>query len=272
MTSELEDSSSTPTTSTNTNTNDKKKKEAASQPGDDLVLLNESETLTVDTVPQEDADTPKQDYEFNIKDFPGFPMDDWIRYQGSINDNRQKRRVSIASHDKFTMRYNRSGDDDIPEWDILTLQYYPITVKAWQKRQSDVALLEDKQRELGALDLQLSEIQSSIRERIMSNKTISSSKHYNNNNNINLNLEDLQKNVNLLSNLQKNMKQELQTIKNDADRYAFKIYFHRPDEFEKIRADDLDDIIGACDWKQVNGPANLRPSKSSATGNQPGIT
>lgn len=246
------------------------KKSSEGEEEDDLLLLNEEAT----NEPQSDKPsvneipTDLKDTDFDIKEYQGFPMDDWIRYQGSINDNKQKRRVSIANLEKFTMRFNKSGDDDMPEWDVITLQYYPITVKAWQKRQSDIALVEDKQREVGAIELQLSEMQSSMRERYMmrtggNSRSSDISK---------LNLEDLQKNVNILTNLQKNMKQEFQRVKNEADRYAFKIYFHKPEEFDKIRADDLDDVIGACDWKQVNGPANLKPSKSSPTQKAPGVS
>ena len=235
---------------------------------DDLINLNETTTESDKTTQLEDPQQLElKDKEFNIDEYSGFPMDKWVRYQGTINDNRQKRRVSIAGLNKFTMRYNKSDDDDLPEWDTMTLEYHPITVKAWQKRQADNALVEDKQREIGTIELQLSEMQSSIRERALNaSKGLSYSKSLSSQS-----LEDLQKNISTLQNLQKNLKQAFQETKNAAERYAFKIYFHNQDVFNKVRADDLDDIIGACDWKQVNGPANLKPSKNSPTSSQPGV-
>jgi len=231
---------------------------------DDLLNLNETDSLVKDELVQEG-----EDKQFDINDYSGFPIEQWVKYQGTINDTKQRRRVSIAGLDKYKLRFNASNDDDIPEWQVQELQYYPITVRAWQKRQSDLADVEDKNREIGALDLQLSEIQNSIRIRTLNmgkpedklaNKSLNTQS-----------LEELQKNVTYLQNLGKNMKQDFQMLKNNADRYAFKIYFHREDIFDKVRADDLEDILGACDWKQMQGPSNLLPSKNLPMPSQPGV-
>ena len=238
---------------------------------DDILNLNEpSDTNTItDNIQTDELVQQGEDRQFDINDYSGFPIEQWVKYQGTINDTKQRRRVSIAGLDKYKLRFNASNDDDIPEWQVQELQYYPITVKAWQKRQSDLADVEDKNREIGALDLQLSEIQNSIRIR-----TLNMGKPENNIASKPLNtqsLEELQKNVTYLQNLGKNMKQEFQKLKNEADRYAFKIYFHRDDLFDKTRADDLEDILGACDWKQLQGPSNLLPSKNLPMPNQPGV-
>ena len=242
--------------------NNSKKKSKPKQ--DDLLDINEPSTEP--EIKLDDTETINQEAKFNIEDYSGFPMEQWIKYQGTINDNKQRRRVAISNLEEFKCRYNKSGDDDLPEWDILKLKYHPITVKAWQKRQSDTAEIEDKQREIGALDLELSEIQNSIRIRALSaNKPDPKSS-------TSQTLEELQKTVTTIQNLEKNMKHTFQELKNKADRYAFKIYFHQDDSlFDKIRADDLDDIIGACDWKQTQGPANLSPSKNLPMPAQPGV-
>lgn len=251
----------------NNKDSNKKDKTEFNKVVDDLLQLNESIT---ETNRANDDEIVKQvkEQKFDINDFSGFPIEQWVKYQGTINDTKQRRRVSIAGLDKYKLRYNASDDDDIPIWQVQELQYYPITVRAWQKRQSDVADVEDKNREIGALDLQLSEIQNSIRIR-----TLNMGKPENNTlKTLNTqSLEELQKNVTYLQNLGKNMKQEFQKLKNDADRYAFKIYFHREDLFDKLRSDDLEDVLGACDWKQTQGPANLLPSKNLPMPNQPGV-
>jgi hypothetical protein len=235
---------------------------------DDLLHLNEpsAEPTKLEQPAEDDILKQEGENKFDINNFQGFPMEQWVKYQGSINDTKQRRRVAISSLEKFKCRYNKSNDDDLPEWDILELQYHPITVKAWQKRQSDTAEIEDKQREIGAIDLQLSEIQNSVRIRTLNaNKPGTQT-------NTDKTLEDLQKSVISIQSMEKSLKKSFQEKKNEADRYAFKIYFHQPaDMFDKIRADDLDDIIGACDWKQTQGPANLLPSKNLPTQVQPGV-
>ena len=229
---------------------------------DDLLSINEPSE-----VPVSNDGKIQQEPDFNISDYHGFPMEEWVKYQGTINDNKQRRRVAIAGLDHYKVRYNKSHDDDLPEWNVLDLEYFPITVSAWQKRQADLAAIEDKNREIGALDLQLSEIQNSIRIRTLrANKedaAVDLSKQ---------SLEDLQKNIVSLQSLSNNMRQKAQDIKNKADRYAFKIYFHKDDKtFNGIRSDDLEDILGACDWKQTQGAANLLPSKNSPTRGSPGV-
>jgi len=85
-------------------------------------------------------------------------------------------------------------------------------------------------------------------------------------------LEDLQKNIVALQALSNDMRQSLQSAKNKADRYAFKIYFHKDDKtFDGVRSDDLEDILGACDWKQTQGAANLSASKNSPIKGSPGV-
>jgi hypothetical protein len=248
------------------NKENKKPKIEFDQAVDDLLQLNES--IETEHANNDEIIKQVEEQKFDINNFSGFPIEQWVKYQGTINDTKQRRRVAIAGLDKYKLRYNASDDDDIPEWQVQELQYYPITVRAWQKRQSDMADVEDKNREIGALDLQLSEIQNSIRIR-----TLNMGKPENNTpKTLNTqSLEELQKNVTYLQNLGKNMKQEFQKLKNDADRYAFKIYFHKEDIFDKVRSDDLEDILGACDWKQLQGPANLLPSKNLPMPNQPGV-
>jgi len=241
------------------------------KPVDDLLNINETYNQSTVDIHKDELVQEGEDKQFDINDYSGFPIEQWVKYQGTINDTKQRRRVAIAGLDKYKLRYNASDDDDIPEWRVEELQYYPVTVKAWQKRQSDLADVEDKNREIGALDLQLSEIQNSIRIRTLNmgkpeSRTAIASKSINEQS-----LEDLQKNVTYLQNLGKNMKQSFQQLKNDADRYAFKIYFHREDIFDKVRADDLEDILGACDWKQMQGPSNLLPSKNLPMPSQPGV-
>ena len=229
---------------------------------DDLLNLNEPSE-----VPVSNDGKIQQEPDFNISDYHGFPMEEWVKYQGTINDNKQRRRVAIAGLDHYKVRYNKSHDDDLPEWSVLDLEYFPITVSAWQKRQADLAAIEDKNREIGALDLQLSEIQNSIRIRTLrANKedsAIDLSKQ---------SLEDLQKNIVALQGLSNNMRQLAQEAKNKADRYAFKIYFHKDDKvFNGVRSDDVEDVLGSCDWKQTQGAANLLPSKNSPIRGSPGV-
>ena len=240
------------------------KEDKKEKPKDDLLNLNEPSEQSGPN--NEGLLEQEGETKFDINSFQGFQMEQWVKYQGSINDTKQRRRVAISNLEKYRCRYNKSNDDDIPQWEILELQYHPVTVKAWQKRQSDTAEIEDKQREIGAIDLQLSEIQNSIRIRTLSaNKPGTQT-------NTDQTLEDLQKTVVYIQNMEKNLKKSFQEKKNAADRYAFKIYFHQPAEmFDKIRADDLDDIIGACDWKQTQGPANLLPSKNLPMQAQPGV-
>lgn len=241
--------------------------ETEQQQEDDLLNLNETDAAETKPIADNGKTEPSQEeVRFNISDYQGFPIEQWVRYQGTLNDNRQRRRVAMAGNDKFKLRFNASGDDDIPEWKIMELQYYPLTVKAWQKRQSELADIEDKNREIGALDLQLSEIQNAIRIRALNAQKADES--FNNKKT----LEEIQKNELSLQSLNKNMKRDFQSLKNTADRYAFKIYFHKdPELFDKLRADDLEDIIGACDWRQMQGPSNLQPSKNLPTLVQPGV-
>lgn len=254
---------------TNSNNSNSKRKDKS----DDLLNLNptttdSTQTTTLEQQQQTDLEPEinLQDKPFNINDFQGFPMEQWVKYQGSINDARQRRRVAISNLEKYKCRYNKSDDNDLPEWDVLELQYHPITVQAWQKRQSDTAEIEDRQREIGAIDLQLAEIQNSIRIRTLESGRSELKS------NTTQTLEELQKTVVYIQNLEKNMKKNFQAKKIESDRYAFKIYFHADrTTYDKIRADDLEDIIGACDWKQSQGPANLLHSKNSPTQAQPGV-
>ena len=226
----------------------------------DLVDLNPEEQQTTDT----GALKQPEEEEFDPSEYGGFPMEAWNRYFGAINDKRQSRSASLAKLGTYTVRVNMAREDSIyPEFKYATLKYSPITKKVWEQRRSELAQIEDMEREQQTTATRLAEMQESLRLRIFA-RNKPRAMITNREDPTKAQLEEIQSNMKFYQDISIDISQRLANKRQESDLRAFQMYFHKDrTTYDQIMNEDLDDILRACDWKQIHGSANLRLSKPS---------
>jgi len=232
----------------------------------DLVELNpEDEQLT-------DSGSLKQpdEEEFNPDEYAGFPLEAWQRYFGAINDKRQSRSATLAKLSSYTVRINvAKPDDPYPEFKYSKLTYSAITKSVWERRRRELAEIEDLEREQQTQVTRLAEMQESLRLRIFS-RNKPRGMITNREDPTKAQLEEIQNNMKFYQDLSVDISKRLAEKKQSSDLAAFQMYFHKDQAvYDQIMNEDLDDILRACDWKQIHGSANLRLSKPLST---PGVS
>ena len=193
-------------------------------------------------------------------------MEAWQRYFGAINDKRQSRSASLAKLSQYTVRINMAREDAIyPEFKYAALKYSPITKKVWEQRRKELAEIEDMEREQQTTATRLAEMQESLRLRIFArNKPRGMITNRDDPNKAQL--EEIQNNMKFYEDISVDISQRLAEKRQQSDLTAFQMYFHKDRmTYDQIMNEDLDDILRACDWKQIHGSANLRLSKPSST-------
>jgi hypothetical protein len=232
------------------------------QEKDELLDLNaDSETINDDgSLVQENEE------KFDPGDYGGFPIEQWQRYFGAVNDKRQSRAASLANFRSFKVRFNSAGPGaQYPEFKVLELTYYPITKKAWETRRRDLAEIEDLEREAQVQATRLAETQESLRLRIF-NRNKPRGMVTDRNNPEKAVLEEIQNNMKFFEQLEIGLSKRLAEKRQSSDSEAFSMYFHRDKgTYEQVLNEDIDDILRACDWKQIHGSGNLRLSKALST-------
>lgn len=228
----------------------------------DLVELNpEDEQLT-------DSGSLKQpeEEEFNPDEYAGFPMEAWNRYFGAINDKRQSRSASLAKLTAYTVRMNMAKSDAIyPDFKYVKLTYSPITKSVWEKRRRELAEIEDLEREQQTQTTRLAEMQESLRLRIFA-RNKPRGMITNRDDPTKAQLDEIQSNMKMYQDISMDISRRVAEKKQSSDLSAFTMYFHKDkDTYDQIMNEDLDDILRACDWKQIHGSANLRLSKPLST-------
>ncbi len=232
------------------------------KPEDDLMSLNEN-AETIDTN-QDGGLIQEGEADFDPSDYGGFPIEAWQRYLGAINDKKQSRVASLATYLKYKVRYNATPNAPYPEFKIMELTYYPITKKIWERRRNELSEIEDLERETQIQITKLAETQESLRLRIF-NRNKPRGMITNRNDPNKATLEEIQTNMKFFQEFELDIGRKLAQKRQASDIEAFGMYFHRPKEiYEQILNEDLDDILRACDWKQIHGSANLRLSKPSS--------
>lgn len=236
----------------------------------DLLDINPEQISETDdgALKQENED------EFNPGDYAGFPMEAWNRYFGSINDKRQSRSADLAKRSAYTVRYNAAPPgSDYPNFKYTSLTYSFITKKAWEQRRRELAEIEDLERELQIQNTRLAETQESLRLRLFArNKPRGIITNRDDPNTAQL--EEIQSNMKFLADFGSDIGKRIAEKKQASDLSAFMMYFHKGrDVYDQIMNEDLDDILRACDWKQIYGSSNLRVSTRSPTpGGSPGTS
>ena len=238
-----------------------KKKEGQEQELD-LVELNPEEEQTTDT----GALKQPEEEEFDPNEYGGFPMEAWNRYFGAINDKRQSRSASLAKLTSYTVRIDLSKDDSpYPDFKYTKLTYSPVTKSAWERRRKELAEIEDMEREQQMTATRLAEMQESLRLRIFA-RGKPRGMITNRDDPTKAQLDEIQSNMKFYQDISVDISRRVAEKKQTSDLNAFMMYFHKDvDTYGRIMNEDLDDLLRACDWKQVHGSANLRLSKPSST-------
>jgi len=226
----------------------------------DLVDLNPEDEQTTES----GALKQPEEEEFDPSEYGGFPMEAWNRYFGAINDKRQSRSASLAKLSIYTVRVNMAKEDSIyPEFKYATLKYSPITKKVWEQRRKELAEIEDMEREQQTTATRLAEMQESLRLRIFA-RNKPRAMITNREDPTKAQLEEIQSNMKFYQDISIDISQRLAAKRQSSDLQAFQMYFHKDrTTYDQIMNEDLDDILRACDWKQIHGSANLRLSKPS---------
>lgn len=208
--------------------------------------------------------------EFDPGTFAGFPMDAWQRYYGEINDNRITRRAALAPLEAYQVRYNKSGNIYLPEWQEIELRYYAPTTGAWNRRADALAELDDIDRNIQIVTTKLGEMQNLIAVR--RSQSVTGTGRFGQGES-----SDLQRNVNFLESIPDNLSRTRRQKEEESDRRALQMYFHIPDHdldriYENMDSEDRQDVLGACDFKQQQGGRkNLLRSGRSAIPATPAI-
>lgn len=228
----------------------------------DLVDLNpEDEQVT-----EEGALKQPEEESFDPNEYGGFPMDAWNRYFGAINDKRQSRSASLAKLSSYTVRINTaSPTQPYPDFKYAKLSYSPITKSVWEKRRTELGEIEDLERQQQVQQTRLAEMQESLRLRIFS-RNKPRAMITNRNDPTTAQLEEIQGNMKVYQDISLDISKRLAEKRQSSDLAAFIMYFHKDKEtYNQIMNEDLDDILRACDWKQIYGSANLRLSKPGSS-------
>ena len=231
------------------------------QEKDELLELNEG----AESINDEGALIQDGEQSFDPSEYGGFPMEAWNRYFGAINDRRQSRAASLATYLKYKVRYNVAPDTvAYPDFKLTELTYYPITKRAWEKRRKDLAEIQDLESEAQIQATKLAEAQESLRLRIFArNKPRGMVTNRDDPNKAAL--EEIQNNMKFFQEFEMGIQKRLAEKRQESDSEAFSIYFHKDKKtYDQVMNEDLDDILRACDWKQIHGSANLRLSKPSS--------
>lgn len=229
---------------------------------DDILDLNEgAETINDDGALEQEGEE-----QFNPSDYGGFPIEAWQRYFGAINDKRQSRAANLAILVAYKVRFNVAPTTvDYPDFKIKELKYYPITKRVWEERRKALAEIEDMEREGQIQATKLAETQESLRLRIF-NRNKPRGMVTNRDDPNRAVLEEIQTNMKFFQEFESGIGKRLAEKRQTSDSMAFSMYFHLPQEvYDQVLNEDLDDILRACDWKQIHGSANLRLSKPSSS-------
>lgn len=248
-----------------------KERKAMNKSIKDELKVPQQELDLVDLNPEEEQKTEegslKQEGEedFDPNEYGGFPMEAWNRYLGAINDKRQSRSAALAKLNSYTVRMNVSHDAFNPDFKYASLKYSPITKKAWELRRKELAEVEDLEREMNMQNTRIAEMQESLRLRIFA-RNKPRGMITNREDPTKAQLDEIQSNMKFYQEISLNISTRLAEKRQVTDLNAFKAYFHKEkDTYDQIMNEDLDDILRACDWKQIHGSANLRLSKPSST-------
>lgn len=239
-----------------------KKKQSPSQQEQqqelDLVDLNPEDQQTTD----DGALKQPEEEDFDPNEYGGFPLEAWQRYFGAINDKRQSRSASLAKLSSYTVRVNMArADDPYPDFKFTKLSYSPITKSVWERRRRELAEIEDMEREQQMQATRLAEMQESLRLRIFA-RNKPRGMITNREDPTKAQLDEIQNNMKFYQDISVDISKRVAEKKQVSDLNAFMMYFHKDkDTYDQIMNEDLDDILRACDWKQIHGTANLRLSK-----------
>lgn len=203
--------------------------------------------------------------EFDPNDYAGFPMEAWNKYIGAVQDKQQARTANLARYSTYTVRMNVAKEGDpYPVFEPTQLQYYAITKKAWEKRRLENSEVEDLQRQLQVLTQHLAEQQESLRLRIFA-RNKPRGMVTNREDPTKAQLEEIQENMKFYEGFSTDIGTRLSKKKQESDLFAFQMYFHKDKDFyDEVMNEDIDDLLRACDHKQLYGSSNLRLSKPSS--------
>lgn len=225
------------------------------------------EEIDLDNVLNNQQESAKN---FDPSAFKGYDLDRWTNVFGTIADQNTQIQVALSTLDTYKIPWNKSNDYIYPEWQILELRYYSVTQGALDRRQSLNARVEDLNRTGQVINLRIQEMQQEIQERKARQMRGGGSNDLaiQRSNKVTLDnarVEDLQRNIKALEEIPNDISSDIQRSKTDANWLGFQMYFHIKDKdvFDNVRADHLDNILKACDLKQLGVPKNQGTSSNS---------
>jgi polyhydroxyalkanoate synthesis regulator phasin len=237
---------------------------------------SQEEPLDLDNVLANQSDKAKK---FDIKQYPGMDLERLTAYFGSVNDANSQVQIALSQLDSFIIPYNKSEDIRFADWTKMELRYHSVTNGALNKRQTMMARVEDLTRLVQTVGLKLQTMQQEIRERQIrqmkgdttNDLALSRTQKVTLDN---IRVEELQRNVKTLEEIPNDINTELQDVKTKANWLGMQMYFHIKDEmaFDNVRADHLDNILKACDLKQMGLPKTSKNSSSSLTQARQGVS
>jgi hypothetical protein len=250
------------------------KEEEQKQEEDDILELNkdqptkDAQDIDLENVLANQNDKAKK---FDISQFHGMDMERLNAYFGSVGDANNQIQIALSQLDKFVIPYNKSGDTIFADWTRYELKYHSVTMGAHNRRQELNAAVEDLGRQIQTVALKIQTMQQEVRDRQMrmmrgdNTKADLALSRENKTTLDNIRVEELQRTVKTLDEIPNNLNTDMARMKQDANWLGMQMYFHIKDRevFDNVRADHLDNILKACDLKQLGLPKSQELSKSS---------
>lgn len=208
---------------------------------------------------------------FDLSQFHGMDMERLNAYFGSVGDSNNQIQIALSQLDKFIIPYNKSGDFIYADWTRFELKYHSVTMGAHNKRQELNAGVEDLGRQIQTVALKIQTLQQEVKDRQMrmmrggGDKADLALSRTDKTTLDNIRVEELQKTVKTLDEIPNSMNKDMQQMREDANWLGMQMYFHikERDVFINVRADHLDNILKACDLKQLGLPKSVETSKNS---------
>lgn len=238
---------------------------------DEILELNKDQPKSVPNKEEDEIDLDnvlanqsEEAKKFDISKYPGMDTERLNAYYGTVVDTNNQIQIALSQLSSFIIPYNVSGDMIYANWTKMSLEYRSVTAGALNKRQRMMARAEDLNRQIQVVGLKIAAMQQELRDRQAkqfkakdpNDIAVKRSSEFEKANLNTMRVEDLQRDIKTLEEIPNNINSEMQELKEEANWLGMQMYFHTKDKevFDNVRADHLDNILKACDLKQMGLP------------------